>query len=207
MKVVKVLLPAAAENCYIAINEDTNESIIIDPGSAFERIKSAVESTGTKPVAILLTHGHFDHAGEAASTAKEYGIKVYTHEATAEELKNPSINLSGDMFGDSKSYSADVFLKDDEEIDLAGLHIKCLFTPGHTPGGCCFYFPNEDIVFTGDTLFSGSVGRTDFPGGSMSQLVGAIKSKLMTLSDDTICYPGHNEPTTIGTERIYNPFL
>lgn len=207
MKVVKVLLPAAAENCYIAINEDTNESIIIDPGSAFERIKSAVESTGTKPVAILLTHGHFDHAGEAASAAKEYGIKVYTHEATAEELKNPSINLSGDMFGDSKSYSADVFLKDDEEIDLAGLHIKCLFTPGHTPGGCCFYFPNEDIVFTGDTLFSGSVGRTDFPGGSMSQLVGSIKSKLMTLSDDTICYPGHNEPTTIGTERIYNPFL
>lgn len=207
MKVVKVLLPAAAENCYIAINEDTNESIIIDPGSAFERIKSAVESTGTKPVAILLTHGHFDHAGEAASTAKEYGIKVYTHEATAAELKNPSINLSGDMFGDSKSYSADVFLKDDEEIDLAGLHVKCLFTPGHTPGGCCFYFPNEDIVFTGDTLFSGSVGRTDFPGGSMSQLVGSIKSKLMTLSDDTICYPGHNEPTTIGTERIYNPFL
>ena len=207
MKVGKVLLPAAAENCYIAINEDTNESIIIDPGSAFERIKSAVESTGTKPVAILLTHGHFDHAGEAASTAKEYGIKVYTHEATAEDLKNPSINLSGDMFGDSKSYSADVFLKDDEEIDLAGLHIKCLFTPGHTPGGCCFYFPNEDIVFTGDTLFSGSVGRTDFPGGSMSQLVGSIKSKLMTLSDDTICYPGHNEPTTIGTERIYNPFL
>ncbi|SOC01418.1 MBL fold metallo-hydrolase [Pseudobutyrivibrio ruminis] len=207
MKVGKVLLPAAAENCYIAINEDTNESIIIDPGSAFERIKSAVESTGTKPVAILLTHGHFDHAGEAASTAKEYGIKVYTHEATAEELKNPSINLSGDMFGDSKSYSADVFLKDDEEIDLAGLHIKCLFTPGHTPGGCCFYFTNEDIVFTGDTLFSGSVGRTDFPGGSMSQLVGSIKSKLMTLSDDTICYPGHNEPTTIGTERIYNPFL
>ena len=207
MKVVKVLLPVAAENCYIAINEDTNESIIIDPGSAFERIKSAVESTGTKPVAILLTHGHFDHAGEAESTAKEYGIKVYTHEATAEELKNPSINLSGDMFGDSKSYSADVFLKDDEEIDLAGLHVKCLFTPGHTPGGCCFYFPNEDIVFTGDTLFSGSVGRTDFPGGSMSQLVGSVKSKLMTLSDDTICYPGHNEPTTIGTERIYNPFL
>jgi len=207
MKVEKVLLPAAAENCYIAINEDTNESIIIDPGSAFERIKSAVESTGTKPVAILLTHGHFDHAGEAASTAKEYGIKVYTHEATAEELKNPAINLSGDMFGGSESYSADVFLKDQEEVDLAGLRLKCLFTPGHTPGGCCFYFPNEDIVFTGDTLFSGSVGRTDFPGGSMSQLVESIKSKLMTLSDDTICYPGHNEPTTIGTERIYNPFL
>ena len=207
MKVGKVLLPAAAENCYLAINENTNESIIIDPGSAFERIKGAVEKSGTKPVAILLTHGHFDHAGEAASTAKEYDIKVYAHEAQAEELRNPSINLSGDMFGNSEVYHADVFLRDDEEVDLAGLTFKCLFTPGHTPGGCCFYFPKEGVVFTGDTLFNGSVGRTDFPGGSMSQLVGSIKAKLLTLPDDTICYPGHDMPTTIGEERIYNPYL
>lgn len=207
MKVGKVLLPAAMENCYLAINENTNESIIIDPGSAFERIKSAVAQTGTTPVAILLTHGHFDHAGEAASTAKEYGIKIYASASQERELKDPSINLSGDMFGNTQTYSADVYLQDDEEFDLAGLHIKCLYTPGHTPGGCCFYFPNEEIVFTGDTLFSGSVGRTDFPEGSMSQLVNSIKSKLLTLSDDTICYPGHNEPTTIGTERMYNPYL
>lgn len=207
MKVGKVLLPAAMENCYLAINDKTNESIIIDPGSAFDRIKSAVEQTGTTPVAILLTHGHFDHAGEAASTAKEYGIKVYASASQERELKDPNLNLSGDMFGNSESYSADVYLQDDEELDLAGLHIKCLYTPGHTPGGCCFYFSNEEIVFTGDTLFSGSVGRTDFPEGSMSQLVNSIKSKLMTLSDDTICYPGHNEPTTIGNERLYNPFL
>ncbi len=207
MKVGKVILPAAMENCYLAINDKTNESIIIDPGSAFDRIKSAVAKTGTTPVAILLTHGHFDHAGEAASTAKEYGIKIYASASQERELKDPNLNLSGDMFGNSESYSADVYLQDDEELDLAGLHIKCLYTPGHTPGGCCFYFPNEEIVFTGDTLFSGSVGRTDFPEGSMSQLVNSIKSKLMTLSDDTICYPGHNEPTTIGNERLYNPFL
>ncbi len=207
MKVGKVLLPAAMENCYLAINEQTNESIIIDPGSAFERIKSAVEQSGTTPVAILLTHGHFDHAGEAASTAKEYGIKVYASASQEKELKDPNINLSGDMFGSTETYSADVYLQDEEELDLAGLHVKCLYTPGHTPGGCCFYFPNEEIVFTGDTLFSGSVGRTDFPGGSMSQLVNSIKTKLMILSDDTICYPGHNEPTTIGTERMYNPYL
>ena len=206
MKVAKVLLPAAMENCYLAINDKTNESIIIDPGSAFERIKAAVAQSGTKPVAILLTHGHFDHAGEAASTAKEYGIKVYASASQERELKDPNINLSGDMFGNTEVYSADVYLQDDEEFDLAGLHIKCLYTPGHTPGGCCFYFPNEEIVFTGDTLFSGSVGRTDFPEGSMSQLVNSIKSKLLTLSDDTICYPGHNEPTTIGTERMYNPY-
>ena len=207
MKVGKVLLPAAMENCYLAINEKTNESIIIDPGSAFDRIKSAVAQSGTTPVAILLTHGHFDHAGEAASTAKEYGIKVYASASQEKELKDPNINLSGDMFGNSETYSADIYLQDEEQLDLAGLHIKCLYTPGHTPGGCCFYFPNEEIVFTGDTLFSGSVGRTDFPGGSMSQLVNSIKSKLMVLSDDTICYPGHNEPTTIGTERMYNPYL
>lgn len=207
MKVGKVILPAAMENCYLAINDKTNESIIIDPGSAFDRIKSAVAQTGTTPVAILLTHGHFDHAGEAAATAKEYGIKIYASASQERELKDPNLNLSGDMFGNSESYSADVYLQDDEELDLAGLHIKCLYTPGHTPGGCCFYFPNEEIVFTGDTLFSGSVGRTDFPEGSMSQLVNSIKSKLMTLSDDTICYPGHNEPTTIGNERLYNPYL
>lgn len=207
MKVGKVLLPAAMENCYLAINENTNESIIIDPGSAFDRIKSAVAQTGTTPVAILLTHGHFDHAGEAASVAKEYGIKIYASASQERELKDPTLNLSGDMFGNTEVYSADVYLQDDEEFDLAGLHIKCLYTPGHTPGGCCFYFPNEEIVFTGDTLFSGSVGRTDFPEGSMSQLVNSIKTKLMTLSDDTICYPGHDEPTTIGDERLYNPFL
>lgn len=207
MKVGKVILPVAMENCYLAINDKTNESIIIDPGSAFERIKSAVAQTGTTPVAILLTHGHFDHAGEATTTAKEYGIKIYASASQERELKDSNLNLSGDMFGNSESYSADVYLQDDEELDLAGLHIKCLYTPGHTPGGCCFYFPNEEIVFTGDTLFSGSVGRTDFPEGSMSQLVNSIKSKLMMLSDDTICYPGHNEPTTIGNERLYNPYL
>ena len=207
MKVEKILLPIAAENCYLAINEETNESIIIDPGSSFERIKSAVSQTGATPVAILLTHGHFDHAGEAAATSKEYGIKVYTHEACAKELSDPAINLSGYMAGGSEAYNADILLKDDEEIDIAGLHIKCLFTPGHTPGGCCFYFSEEGIVFTGDTLFCGSVGRTDFPGGSMSQLVDSIKTKLMTLPDDTICYPGHDTPTTIEDERIYNPYL
>ncbi|WP_028234993.1 MBL fold metallo-hydrolase [Pseudobutyrivibrio sp. MD2005] len=207
MKVGKVLLPAAAENCYVAINEQTNESIIIDPGSAAERIKNAVAQTGTTPVAILLTHGHFDHAGEAATIAKEYNIKIYAHEAQEEELKNPSLNLSGAMYGSSESYKADCFLKDDQEMDLAGMHFKCLFTPGHTPGGCCFYFPDAGVVFTGDTLFCGSVGRTDFPGGSMRQLVNSIRSKLMTLPDDTICYPGHNTPTTIEEERIYNPYL
>lgn len=206
MKVMHIMLPVCAMNCYLAINEKTNESIIIDPGSAPERIKAGVEQSGTTPVAILLTHGHFDHAGAAADIAKTYNIQVYAFEGERETLESPEINLSI-MMGAPEVYNADVFLKDEQEIDLAGLSVKCLYTPGHTPGGCCFYFPNEDIVFTGDTLFCGSVGRTDFPGGSMSQLVGGIKSKLMVLPDDTICYPGHESATTIGEERKYNMFL
>ncbi len=200
-------MPVAAENCYLAINENKKESIIIDPGSAFERIKSAVAQSQTRPVAVLLTHGHFDHAGETAAVSAEYGIDIYAHEKQAEELSNPSLNLSADMFGDSHVYSADVLLRDDEEIELAGLHIKCLHTPGHTPGGCCYYFTDEGIIFTGDTLFHGSVGRTDFPGGSMSQLVRSINEKLMVLPDDTVCYPGHDAATTIGYERENNMFL
>ena len=206
MKVMHIMLPVCAMNCYLAINEKTNESIIIDPGSAPERIKAGVEQSGTTPVAILLTHGHFDHAGAAADIAKTYNIQVYAFEGERETLESPEINLSI-MMGAPEVYNADVFLKDEQEIDLASLSVKCLYTPGHTPGGCCFYFPNEDIVFTGDTLFCGSVGRTDFPGGSMSQLVGGIKSKLMVLPDDTICYPGHESATTIGEERKYNMFL
>ncbi len=206
MKVKHILLPVCAMNCYLAINEETNQSIIIDPGSSPKRIKSGVEESGTTPVAILLTHGHFDHAGAAAEIAAEYGIKVYAYEGEKETLANPEINLST-MIAVPTAYKADIFLKDDQEMDLAGLHFKCLATPGHTAGGCCFYFEKEDILFTGDTLFCGSVGRTDFPGGSMSQLVSSIKTKLMNLPDDTICYPGHESATTIGDEKMYNMYL
>lgn len=207
MKVVRVLCPIVAENCYIAVNEKTNKSIIIDPGSAPDRIKDAVSKTGATPEAVILTHGHFDHAGASEEIASFYDVPIYAYEGEKATLEDPAINLSGDMFGDTVKYHADVYLKDDEEIDIAGLHLICLFTPGHTPGGCCFYFPEEGIVFTGDTLFCGSVGRTDFPGGSMSQLVNAVKNKLMVLPDDTICYPGHDTATTIENERIYNPYL
>lgn len=207
MKVAHVLLPVCAMNCYLAINDATGESIIVDPGSSPERIKKAVEASGARPVAIILTHGHFDHVGAAEEIAGEYGIKVYAYEGERETLENPSVNLSADMVFSPKAYHVDVYLKDEQEVELAGLKFKCLATPGHTPGGCCFYFADAGLVFTGDTLFCGSVGRTDFPGGSMTQLVDSIKTKLMVLPDDTICYPGHESATTIGDEKIYNPYL
>ena len=117
------------------------------------------------------------------------------------------------MIGCKESYDADVFLKDEEVITLAGFAIKVLHTPGHTEGGCCYYVADENVVFTGDTLFAQSVGRTDFPGGSMSQIVRSIQEKLMTLNEagnletDIMVYPGHNDPTTIETERMENPYL
>ena len=104
-------------------------------------------------------------------------------------------------------FHADIYLKDEQELDLAGFHIRVLPTPGHTPGGCCYYFPYENVVFSGDTLFCTSVGRTDFPGGSMSDIIRSIKEKLMTLPDRTTVYPGHNDVTTIENERMYNPYL
>ncbi|MCR4694512.1 MAG: MBL fold metallo-hydrolase [Pseudobutyrivibrio sp.] len=207
MRVKHILCPMVAENCYLAINDANKQCLIIDPGSGAERIYATVQAEGVSPVAILLTHGHFDHAGAAAEVASNYNIKVYAYEGEVQTLENPSLNLSADMFGNSAKYHADVLLKDGQESELAGLKFKCLFTPGHTPGGCCFYFPDEGIVFTGDTLFCGSVGRTDFPGGSMSQLVEGIRKQLLVLPEDTICYTGHDAATTIGDEKDYNPFL
>lgn len=206
MKIDSILLQICGTNCYMVSN-DSLECLIIDPGSEGERICHTVEAKGYKPVAVLLTHGHFDHAQDAAMVADHFGVKIYAYQKEQATLEDSNINLSGAMFGRPMSYRADIYLKDQQEIDLAGFHIRCLFTPGHTPGGCCYYLGYQGVCFTGDTLFAGSVGRTDFPGGSMSQLVEGIKSQLLTLPEDTICYPGHGEATTIAEERIYNPYL
>ena len=151
-------------------------------------------------------HGHFDHAGGAEELAKHFDIKIYAEEHEKETLDTPSLNLSG-WEGVQKTYHADVFLKNEQEIDLAGFHIRVFHTPGHTVGGCCYYFPYQNVVFSGDTLFCTSVGRTDFPKGSAAQIIRSIKEKLLPLPDETTVYTGHNDITTIGTERMYNPYL
>lgn len=206
LKVEQYVVGPVQTNCYFAINEDTNELLIIDPGASADRLAKRIEEEKLNPVAILLTHGHFDHAGGVAELAERFGIKVYAEEHEKETLENPALNLSG-WEGRELSYHADVFLKDEQEIDLAGFHIRVFHTPGHTVGGCCYYFSYQNALFSGDTLFAQSVGRTDFPKGSASALIRSIQEKLMPLPDNVTVYTGHNEITSIGTERMYNPYL
>ena len=193
-------------NCYFAVNDDTKEVIIIDPGASAKQLAEKIKEQGLKPAAILLTHGHFDHATGAEELAKLLNVKIYVHEKEKETLENPQLNLSG-WQGGQLVFHADEYVKDEQELDLAGFHIRVLFTPGHTVGGCCYLFPYQNVVFSGDSLFCMSIGRTDFPKGSSSKLIRAIQEKLMVLPDDVTVYTGHNDTTTIGTERMYNPYL
>ena len=206
LKINQYVVGAVQTNCYFAINDETNETLIVDPGDNAKQLADRIRQEELKPVAVLLTHGHFDHAGGAAELAREFQIPVYAHENEKETLEDPKLNVSW-MMGKEEHFSADEFVTDEQELDLAGFHIRVLHTPGHTVGGCCYYLPYEDVVFSGDTLFCMSVGRTDFPKGSMSAIVRSIKEKLMVLPERTTVYPGHNDVTTIENERMYNPYI
>ncbi len=193
-------------NCYILVNKETNQGVIIDPGDEPDRIVRDIQNAGIEPMAILLTHGHYDHITGVPGVRKAFDIPVYIHENEREMIESSDSNpfLSG---GDQFSVKADEYIKGEPVLDIAGFKIKVYTTPGHTPGGVCYHLPEQKILFSGDTLFCGSVGRTDFPGGSMSQLVRSIKDKLFALDDDTKVYPGHDRETSIAFEKNYNPFL
>lgn len=206
LRVEQYVVGMVQTNCYFAINDETKEVLVIDPGDSAKKLAEKIREEELKPVAVLLTHGHFDHAGGAEELAGLLNVKIYAEEHEKETLESPELNLCS-WEGKSVNYHADIFLKDEQEIDLAGFHIRVFHTPGHTVGGCCYYFPYQNTLFSGDTLFQMSVGRTDFPKGSASRLVRAIEEKLMVLPDETAVYTGHGDMTTIGTERMYNPYL
>lgn len=206
MKIEQYCVGQVATNCYFIINNETKEMLIVDPGDSAQMLADRIRRENLEPKAVLLTHGHFDHAMAAEELAEMFGIKIYAHEAEKDTLKDPGKNVSL-MIGLRDVYHADVFLKDEEILELAGMELKVLHTPGHTAGGCCYYLEKEKVLFSGDTLFCQSVGRTDFPGGSMSGIVRSIKDKLMVLPDEVKVYPGHMDRTSIGAERAHNPYL
>lgn len=205
LKINQYVVGPVQTNCYFAINDETKELLVIDPGESPKQLAEKIREEGCTPVAVLLTHGHFDHATGAEELAAEFGIPIYAYEGEKETLEDSNLNVSW-MIGEQKVFHADIFVKDQQELDLAGFHIRVLFTPGHTRGGCCYYLPYEDVLFSGDTLFCCSVGRSDLPGGSTSELVHSVREKLLTLPERTTVYPGHNDVTTIENERMYNPY-
>jgi len=196
-----------AVNCWFLANEDTKEVLVIDPGDEEEQIRSYIEKNGWTMRAILLTHGHYDHIGAVEELRRIFNIPVYAMQEEEELLLDAKKNLSVYTLRRVMTLSVDKFLKDGEELDLAGLHVKVIFTPGHTPGGCSYYCEEAKSVFSGDTLFCGSVGRTDFPGGSMAAICHSVKDKLLVLPAQTRVLPGHGEASTIEFERRMNPYV
>lgn len=206
IRVENSVLGMCATNTYYAYNEDTKEGLIIDPADSPDSITAKADRLGFVPKAILITHGHFDHVLAMDAVRDRYGIKVYAGRTEKEVLHSPDMNLTLSFTGNGKTFDADIYLADGEEFDAAGYHIRAIEVPGHTIGGMCYYFPEEKILFSGDTLFCESVGRSDFPGGSGAALCRGIMDKLFVLPQDVKVYPGHMEETTIGSEIRYNPF-
>ena len=202
----KCIVGSVFTNCYFLKNKETEEMLIVDPGDNADRIEQKVLEMQGRPVAILLTHGHFDHIMAVKEVKEKYQIPVYACMQEEVMLAEPTINMTA-VYGRACSIKPDVLLDDGQIFEAAGFSIQMFHTPGHTKGSCCYYIKDEGVLFSGDTLFCGSVGRTDFPGGSSAEIVRSLHKLVDTLPEDTEVFPGHDASTTIGYEKRYNPFV
>lgn len=196
-----------AENCFLLRREGSDRLLVVDPGEEEERILAAIEATGAEVEAILITHCHFDHIGAVAPVAKATGAPVYCPEIEVPILRDIMAFVPWEGFGPFESYEADEIVRGGETLELAGLELDVVFTPGHSPGHVTYAVRGEQALFSGDVLFQGSVGRVDLPGGDGPTLLASIGRLLETYPDETVVHPGHMGPTTLGAERATNPFL
>jgi glyoxylase-like metal-dependent hydrolase (beta-lactamase superfamily II) len=196
-----------AENCFIVFEKGSDRAVIVDPGEEAERLVAAAEELGVKIEAILLTHTHFDHIGAVAPVAKATGAPVYCPELETPVLANIMDFVPWPGFGPFESYTADHTVKGGDELELAGLTLDVLFTPGHSPGHVTYSVRGENALLSGDVLFQGSVGRTDLPGGDWPTLLASIETLVGSFPGETIVYPGHMGVTTLAREQATNPFL
>lgn len=206
LELQKCVLGMVSTNCYFLKNKETGELLLVDPADGAHAIVQKINEMEGKPVGILLTHGHYDHILAVEEIRKQYGIPVYACVDEKGLLGDPSSNLSG-YSGRSCTVIPDILLSDLEVFTAAGFPIQMIHTPGHTKGSCCYYLKEEQVLFSGDTLFYGSVGRTDFPGGSTAEIVRSLHKLVDSLPEETEVYPGHDASTTIGYEKRYNPFV
>lgn len=206
MDIKTMQVGALGTNCYIVSCTSTKEALIIDPGGNTSDIVAYVRANNLTVKAIVDTHGHGDHIASNDDLRDALGAKLYIHEKDQAMLASAEQNLSLYIGQPLELRPADECLKEGDKLSIGDIEFTVLETPGHTPGGISLY-TDEGAVFSGDTLFYLSVGRTDFPGGSMRQLNNSITEKLFTLPDDTTVYPGHGPATNIGTEKMQNPFI
>lgn len=205
--VVTNVLGDLGTNCYTVVNTDTREAVIIDPAANADFLLKMLKNQNYDLKAILLTHAHFDHMA-AVNDLKEAmpEVPVYIGVNDEELLSNCAANLSA-MFAEPLFVKADKTVSDGELLPMLGTTITCIEVPGHTKGGMCYYFEENKLLFDGDTLFTGSIGRSDFPTGDGELLIRSIEEKLFILPDDVVVYPGHNSKTKIGREKAGNMFF
>lgn len=204
MRIISVATGEILENSYIVFDEGTKQGVVVDPGDDAERIMTQIDKNGVAITHILLTHGHWDHIGAVDTLRERYGAKVAIHEADAEMLTSERKNLSFLRGIPLTLGSADVLFKDKDALDVGNMHITVMHTPGHSPGSVCYVVDNA--MLSGDTLFEGSIGRTDLPGGSMEQMRASLE-RLKAIEEDCEVYPGHGGATTLAEEKAMNPYM
>jgi len=205
MILMRLIVGPLQVNCYILSDEKTKEAVVIDPGDDAEDILRLIREKGLAVKYIVNTHAHFDHVGANRQLKEATGAELLLHEKDAVVLTSSPKQAALFNMKTTASPAADKYLQHGDAINAGEVSLKVLHTPGHTPGGISL--AEQGMVFTGDSLFAGSIGRTDFPGGDMMTLLGAIRQNLLSLPDETRVFPGHGPDTTIGDERRDNPFL